>query len=137
MPLMSYILYNATINYEWMDLMWHIIWMNEWMNDLMCQIIWMNGWYIWHITMVAMCGWEIQNLNYNWKLLETMSTCIVESSLTSQLQPHTSSMDGWRDCPYVTLSFTLSFLCALIWFFFPFYSLFCFIKCFSLSPTCV
>jgi hypothetical protein len=51
--------------------------MYEWMNDLMCQIIgWMD---IWHITMVTMCWREIQILNYSWKLLKTMSTCIVES----------------------------------------------------------
>jgi hypothetical protein len=45
----------------------------------------MNEWYnvsnnmdeqmVWHITMVAMCWWEIQILNYSWKLLEMMSTC--------------------------------------------------------------
>jgi hypothetical protein len=59
-----------------MDLMWHIYeWTNEW---LMCQIIWMNGWY--DIKQWWQCVWqEIQNLNYSWKLLETMSTCIVES----------------------------------------------------------
>jgi hypothetical protein len=38
---MSYNIYNAIINYEWMDLMWHIVQM----DDLMCQIVWMNGWY--------------------------------------------------------------------------------------------
>jgi hypothetical protein len=26
-----YNIYNAIINYEWMDLIWHIVWMNEWM----------------------------------------------------------------------------------------------------------
>jgi hypothetical protein len=29
---MSYNIYNAIINYRWIDLMWHIVWMNEWFN---------------------------------------------------------------------------------------------------------
>ncbi len=39
----------------------------------------MDEWMVWHITMVAMSWREIQNLNYSWKLFETMSTCIVEN----------------------------------------------------------
>jgi hypothetical protein len=49
--------------------------MNEWFNVLKN----MGEWMVWHITMVAMHWREIQNLNYSSKLLETMSTCIVES----------------------------------------------------------
>jgi len=58
-----------------MDSMWHIVWMNEWFNVSNN----MDEWMVWHITMVAMCWQEIQILNYSWKLLETMSTCINEN----------------------------------------------------------
>jgi len=58
-----------------MDLMWHIVWMNEWFNVPNN----MNEQMVGHITVATMCWWEIQILNYNWKLLEMMSTCIVES----------------------------------------------------------
>jgi uncharacterized membrane protein YwzB len=49
--------------------------MNEWFNVPNN----MDEWMIWHIIVVAMCWWEIQNLNYSLKLIETMSICIVES----------------------------------------------------------
>jgi len=65
-----------------MDLMCYIVWVNEWMFNVPNN---MDEWMVWHIIAVAMCWWEIQILNYSWKLLETMSTCIVESYLTSQL----------------------------------------------------
>jgi hypothetical protein len=49
--------------------------MNEWFN----VPNYMDEWMVWHIIVVAMCWREIQNLNYSWKLLETMLTCIVEN----------------------------------------------------------
>jgi hypothetical protein len=53
--------------------------MNEWMNEWFNVLNNMDEWMVWHIIVVAMCWWEIQNLNYSWKLLETMSTCIIEN----------------------------------------------------------
>jgi hypothetical protein len=49
--------------------------MNEWFNVPNN----MDEWMVWHMTLVAMSWWEIQNLNYNRKLLEMMSTYIVEN----------------------------------------------------------
>jgi hypothetical protein len=53
------------------------------MNDLMCQIIWIMD------SMTCNSGGNVlvgnSNLNYSWKLLEAMLTCIIESYLTSQL----------------------------------------------------
>jgi len=54
-----------------MDLMWHIVWMNEWMNEWFNVPNNMDEWMVWHIIVVAVC--------WCWKLLEMMSTCIVDS----------------------------------------------------------
>jgi hypothetical protein len=50
--------------------------MDEWFNAPNN----MHEWMVWHITVATMSWREIQNLNYNWKLFETMSICIVEIS---------------------------------------------------------
>jgi hypothetical protein len=49
--------------------------MNEWFNVLNNMFEWM----VWQIIVVVMSWWEIQNLNYTWKLFETMSICKVEN----------------------------------------------------------
>jgi hypothetical protein len=53
--------------------------MNEWMKELFNVPNNMDKWMVWLITVATMCWWEIQYLNYSWKLFKTMSTYIVES----------------------------------------------------------
>jgi len=126
-------IYNTTINYEWMDLMWHIVWMNERFNVPNN----MDEWIVWHITMVAMCWWEIQNLNYSWKLLEMMSTCIV-GKLVDIPTITTYFIHPWmKGLPLynIVIHFELYLRFSLI--FFSFLTICFVLSCFYLGPTCV